>query len=439
MTIGSIRPYTMMGIKSLANELKRDRGIKHTAALEFAAQQAGFESYRHAQNVLEKTPVLKSRVKVYLTAYWKDRKSGESGRETLEHELSVPWRSLVTDAQLKAHRALVRFRGLADDHLEQSLMDSSASEARRHVCAASRSLDFMDATRLRPSSGSSRAYPESDSRNAPPGSDHASIWFDPSNKRYVIVDEPYERSVERDIAKRAAWVERFGWQQAKPSWRGMYYPDGGSRLYLFSSVEKGVALEPLVRALNELPEPATESRWTGVSAPFSIWMSPGAGARRDVEKVKPRAETAPKRPRAPAGSTVEYHQTFVRGALRRPNGKMPLETHEHLGQLIKGVLASARPRRGIYNRLNEVRSDLEEWMGREHRDANIANDRYLAVYYGDGALSLEGLRGEDPKSVIAARLAEVQEALVKHYPDTAPLRAMISKIEAAKKSAQTWR
>jgi hypothetical protein len=439
MTIGSIRPSTMVGIRSLANELKRDRGIKHSAALDVAAKQAGFEGYRHAQNVLEKRLVPKPKVKVYLTAYWKDRKSGETGRETLEHELSVPWRSLVTDTQLKAHRALIGFRGRADDHLELSFMDSSPDEARRHVCAASRALDFMDATRLRPSSGSSRVYPEGDPRNAPPGSDHVSIWFDPSNKRYVIADEPYEQSVERDVAKRAAWAERFDWQHAKPNWRGMYYPDGGSRLYLFSSIEKGVALEPLVRALDELPEPATESNWTGVSAPFSIWMSPGTGAKREAKKAKPRAEAAPKRPRAPAGSTVEYHQMFVRGALRRPNGKMPLEMHERLGQILKGVLAKSRPRRGVYNRLNEVRSDLEEWMGREHRDADIPNDRYLAVYYGDGALSVEGHRGEDTKSEFTSRLAEVQQVLIEHYPDTAPLRAMLSKIEAARKSAETWR
>ena len=229
MTIGMLRPQTLKGIKSLAVKIKRDRGIPHHEALEVAAKQAGFETYRHAHNVLDETQAPAARrFKVYVTAYWKDRKTGQAGRETLQRELSVPWQQLVTDQQMKSHRALMAFRREGVDHLALAFMDSSASEARRHVCAASRTLDFMDATRLRPSSSSNRAYPEYTSRNAPPKADHVSVWFEPKTKAYVIADEPYEAALEREGNKRTAWAEKFRWQQAKPNWPGMYNPDGVS-------------------------------------------------------------------------------------------------------------------------------------------------------------------------------------------------------------------
>lgn len=46
------RPSTLDGIGSLARELRRGTSITHTQALNLAAQRAGFENYRHAQNVL---------------------------------------------------------------------------------------------------------------------------------------------------------------------------------------------------------------------------------------------------------------------------------------------------------------------------------------------------------------------------------------------------
>jgi len=206
---------------------------------------------------------------------------------------------------------------------------------------------------------------------------------------------------------------------------------------LFSSQDKGVPLDDLVRALDELPAPATEENWTGVSAPFDVWVSPGAFAERQAPKVKTRPATVAQKPRAAAGSTVEYHQTLVPAPQRRPNATMPLEEHERVGRLLKEVLAASRLRRGVYNRLNGVRSDLEEWMGREHRD--ISNDRFFDMYYHEGTLTLDRHPTQEVRNGLVARLAEAQQVLKQHYPDTAPLRSILSRIEAAKNSAAIWR
>lgn len=43
-----IKPSTLKGIKRLAKQIGRDQGIRHTAALEVAARQAGFTNYADA-------------------------------------------------------------------------------------------------------------------------------------------------------------------------------------------------------------------------------------------------------------------------------------------------------------------------------------------------------------------------------------------------------
>ncbi len=51
----------------------------------------------------------------------------------------------------------------------------------------------------------------------------------------------------------------------KPLWAGMYYPDGGSRLYLFSHKKKGIPLQPLVERLNTLSNSIKTEDWINAS------------------------------------------------------------------------------------------------------------------------------------------------------------------------------
>ena len=120
MSSEAIRPSTMDGIKRLAKSIKVERRMRHLLALDAAAQAAGYQNFRHAGNVLSgrlPTVARRPRHPVYLTAYWKDKESGSSGRETLLLELPCPWGALITPAQLENHRALVHFRVEGPDHL----------------------------------------------------------------------------------------------------------------------------------------------------------------------------------------------------------------------------------------------------------------------------------------------------------------------------------
>lgn len=65
-------PSTIAGICRLAKTIRRERGIKHTIALDAAAKIAGFENFKHAKRQLS-LHVPSTLVPLYLTAYWDDR------------------------------------------------------------------------------------------------------------------------------------------------------------------------------------------------------------------------------------------------------------------------------------------------------------------------------------------------------------------------------
>jgi hypothetical protein len=297
MSSKAIRPSTLDGIKRLAKSLKTERGIQHVRALDDAAQEAGFQNFRHASNVLRTIPQPerpRPAHRIFLTAYWKDREGGVSGRETLTIWLFAPLGDLITPPQFENHRTLVSFRAKGPDHLAREHLLRTQSETRREVCAAANALHFMDATKLRPSKSHSRAFPGGRSSNAIPGHDHHSIWYDRETKRYLFVDEPYEKAVESKVQEREAWAKQYGFAIVKPEWTGMYAPDIGSRLYLVADQTKGIPLQPLAAALDKLPTPIVENAWDGESAPMKpFFVSPGTASKAAAEKGKPKALRTP--------------------------------------------------------------------------------------------------------------------------------------------------
>lgn len=437
MSSEAIRPSTLDGIKRLAKSLKSERGIQHVRALDDAAQAAGFQNFRHASNVLRAAPKQeRSRPGhcIFLSAYWKDREGGASGRETLTIWLSAPWGDLITPLQFQNHRALVNFRAEGPDHLARTHLVRTQSEARRTVCAAARVLHFMDATKLRPSKSHSRAFPGGRSSNAIPGRDHYSIWYDRETKRYLFVDEPYEKAVESKVQEREDWAHRHGFAIVKPEWAGMYAPDVGSRLYLVSDETKGIPLQPITAALDKLPAPIVEAAWEGESAPtLPFFVSPGTIAKAAAEKDKPKTPPKSNGQR----NSVGYVQTFV-GPQRRPKGRMPIEVHTEVGRLLKSVLVATYHRKGVYNRVNAIRSELDEWVQREYNGAELSNEQFFDLYYHESGSTFSRSLTEAERETHSESLAHVKKLLGEHYLDCPPLRSLLKKVDAAVKSLQSW-
>lgn len=438
MSIEAIRPSSLDGIKRLAKSLKLERSIKHVRALDEAARLAGFQNFRHAskalRNATEPKSLSSTGFRTFITVYWKDREADCDGRETLNIMLSQQWGDLITPPQLQNHRALIDFRPEGPDHLARRHLVQSQSQARRAACAVARTLQFMDATKLRPSKSHNRAYPGGSSSNAIPGRDHYSIWYDRDTKRYLFADEPYEAAAESVAAERTAWAQQHGYVMAKPTWAGMYNPDGGSRLYLVADVKKGIPLEPIVVALNRLPAPVVEATWDGESAPtVPFFVSPGAVAEAQVKKLKH------KQPRQTNGqrNSVGYVQTFV-GPQRRPKGKMPIELHAEVGSLLKSVLVDSYHRKGVYNRVNSVRSELDEWTQREYNHDELPNEQFFDLYYHESNATLSRSLPAAERERHVDNLERVKQILRSHYPDCPPLRSLERKLNSAIKSMQTW-
>ena len=437
MSSEAIRPTTLEGIKRLAKSLKVERRVQHVQALDVASQAAGFQNFRHASNALRTSPAPEQEIRGYrffLTAYWEQRESSASGRETLTIWLSSPWTNLITPLQLKNHPALAGFRKDGPDHFVHERQQNSQSHARNYVCAAARVFHFMDATKLRPSQGYSRVFPGGDFINAIPGHDHDSVWYDPKTRRYLFADEPYEGAAEGRKPEREAWAKRHGFVIVKPEWAGMYAPDLGSRLYLVTDKTKGIPLSTVAASLNMLPSPIVESTWNGESAPMKpFFVSPGTAAKAAAVKDKPQAPHKLNGQR----NSVEYVQTLV-GPRRRPVGRMPIESHAEAGRLLKSVLVVAYNRKGVYKRINSIRCELDEWVQREYSDNELPSEQFNKLYYKETGATFSRSITESERKSHAESLAQVKKILGKHYPDCSPLRMLLKKVDAAVGSLTSW-
>lgn len=432
-----IQPSTLVGIKRLAKSIKTERNIQHVQALNVAAQTAGFQNFKHASNVLQANAPLHehSGHRIFLTAYWKDKELGGSGRETLTLWLDHMWGDLITTAQLQIPRALSRFKPEGLDHLARHDQLESQSQARRAICAAARTLQFMNVTKLRPSKSYSRALPSVRSNDMLPGSDHGSVWYDRDTKRYLFVDEPYEAEAQSEAAKRIAWAVKNEFTIGKPSWPGMYNPDGGSRLYLITHSKKGVPLDPVISALDRLPPPIEEKTWDGESASvIPYFVSPGAIARTESAKI---ASQTTRQPATGQRNTVGYNQIFV-GPQRRPKGRMPLELHSEVGNLLKSVLAASYHRKGVYKRLDSVRSELDEWVQQEYPRTELPSEQFFDLYYHGPDFSFSRNIPSDEQIRHIGNIQNIKNILALQYPDSAPLRKLIKTLNAAIKSLESW-
>lgn len=438
MSSEAIRPSTLAGIKRLAKSLKAEQNIQHNDALNLAAQFSGFQNFKHARNVLLEAVTPSNDHKghrLFLTVYWHDKESGTKGRETLQILLDTLWSELITPAQLEHNGTLVLFRPEGPDHLASRSVAHSQSRARRTICAAARTFQFMQATGLRPSKGFSRALPNGRSSNVVPGADHYNVWYAPASKRYLITDEPYEAAAEAANSERAAWASRHDYLIAKPLWPGMYNPDGGSRLYVIAHSQKGVPLAPVVTALDKLPPPLVEKDWNGESAPYTpIFVSPGTLGNLNAKNSSPRNSDKTGLARQ---ATVSYVQTFV-GTQRRPNARMPIESHAKVGELLKSVLIVSHHRKGVYNRLNSIRCELDEWAQREYNYAELPNEQFFNLYYRESGSSFPRMLSKEERVRHAESLQSMKAILARHYPDSTPLRKLLKTTDAAIKSLECW-
>ncbi|MBX9909285.1 MAG: hypothetical protein K2Z25_11275 [Beijerinckiaceae bacterium] len=292
MSTIDIRPSSIEGIKRLAKTISKRDNIKHAKALDEASRVSGFANFQHARRSLADEPLEIQALKypIYVSTYWRDGKTRAAGRETIRVLVSKPLDELVKPTQYRHAHKLGRFRRYASDHVVEDYRPDSAGTALARTCGAARVLQFMDITGLRPSGA--RVEPRRGRDSRLPGRDHGSAWYDPSAKHHVAADEPYAASMPSKIEEREAWARQNNWSLAKPLWKGMYYPEGGSELYLLADTVKGYSLDGIIRALATAPPPTVPDNCERVVFDSNgSFATPGERAD-DARKVAAGARSA---------------------------------------------------------------------------------------------------------------------------------------------------
>lgn len=135
----------------------------------------------------------------------------------------------------------------------------------------------------------------------------------------------------------------------------MYFPEGGSKLFLYADASKGYSLDGLLKALSKASAAIVPENCDRVAieahAPF---VTPGDKAAAEAKRAKDVQRKAPS-PRGPK-TTVEYRLPLSGKPRRRPKTAMPVDAHAKIGLLLKGVLVDMRARAGVYKRIDAVRS-----------------------------------------------------------------------------------
>lgn len=428
-----IRPSSIEGIKQLARRIKKANDLPHAIALDKAAQAGGFSNYQHARRACGIAgPTAMPASKLYISVPWKDRSSNQTGREILKIAAGQNLKVMLNASRLRSARTLSTMRFDGPDHLTATNIASSQSRAREQACSAAREIQFIETTGLVPSAAK-RSIPRGDYQNRMPGSDHDATWFDSATKAYVRTTEPYTNNSEIS-PEQLAWAEKHGWSVASSPWNGMYYPDGGSMLFLMADASKGYLLDPIIAKLANAPAPLLASEWNGKSEPFlPVFCSPGRLAEITA-KIEARKGPPKKRP---ANNSVPY-SGFLSGMRRRPKGTMPVEAHKAVGRLLKSVLVGTVQRAGVHRRVEAIRCELDNWVQCEHNREQMPDKVFNELYYH--ALSQNDPFSLPPpdKTRHIVSLTEVKALLSRHYPECAPLRELLKKADFAISSLQSW-
>lgn len=421
MLIDDIRPTSIEGVKSLAVQLRKGKGIKHSAALDIAARSAGCANFRNAQRKLLPRGAALTHNCILLTQYWYDKALGHKiWRETLKIELSTPISDLCAKAALRNVRGFRDLRMVADDHFVCDSLGPNQAYARSRLCTAERSLRFMEQTGLRPA----RDYRKFRLTDNLPNCDHATHWTDPATGQSILIDEPY--GDRADEAARLEWAAKIGWQIAKTSWPGMYFPYGCD-LYVVTDGKTGFDFDGLVAKINAMPAPLLDVDWSGESSSsWDTFVSPMARTVQDKRRAKCRGTIYPV-----ASATTVPCSYALGSSSRRPAGTMGAAGHILAGHIIKALLGSSVLNYGIYSRLNSLRSTLENWMFSEIGDGQFddPNPESFATYY-------ESTTQDNPYRDVArsyagilALLGNLKNKLTTDYPDCAPLRKQLRRID----------
>lgn len=402
------RPSTLDGIKRLAKTIKRERGIPHHLALDEASRAAGYQNLRHAQNQTAH-PTTHA---VYLSAYWAS--AGGAGRETLTIGLPKPLVEVIASHQLRKAKNLGWFFLESADHIELRTDVSNQQHARDALLAAARTLRFMAATGLRPTTTQPQRRPMRIFDDLP-GFDHPSRWIDSKTGAWVFIDEPY---AVLEPEKRYSWVSDHGFQMATPEWEGLHNPTTIPHVFCANRA----LLESLSTQLAQLGGRGKGHQWDGESASYwSQFVSPGRQATGKNRRARPMPA-----PRGVERNGAPPYGSRVGGieSRWRPARRMPLDMHLTVGPLVH-ALDNHRFPGGPRRSIEFIRTTLDDWIQLEYPGDEMSDEQFRAAYYG---AHQEQIVNRDSQIEAVRR---IRALLSEGYPDCRPRRELLDRLASA--------
>lgn len=257
MTTTTLVPTSTAGLKRLAHQLRKHRDLTQSEAMDHAAVLAGYGNLREAQLAFGETPA----PSVLITAQFCD----DVSRRTLETRvrLSQSLRAFLRPKHLRTCDRFAKMTMVADDHIEADFSSVQKSFVRQSIAQAARTLQFMDATGLKPSTNEIYGYDTYSKEQRIPGQDHAITWFDPETKALVMMDEPNGPDDEL-TERRNAWARQNGFEIHRLNWGGTYRSEPGSVCDLVCQAGQGAFIDQIIAKLEGAAPRFSEDRatWT---------------------------------------------------------------------------------------------------------------------------------------------------------------------------------
>lgn len=431
MNITTLTPTSIEGIKRLAKRLSKDSDLPLAEALNQAAVRAGYADYHQAQKHLKDKPY----VNVRIAGHYNE----DGARKTMVTNIRLGrgLRTFLRPRDIQICLRLYRMEIIADDHIAAFYAKQKASFVKDEMAKTARTLQFMDATGLKPSKAEIYRATRYDRHARLPERDHSLTWRDPETKALIMMDEPYDH-VTPNHPSRVAWAAERGYEIERLEWGGTYYPEFGSVCDLISDKERGYPIEKVVAAMKDADP--------GFRVDKAVWIehegvygTPTAGEIREAKEREARKASQPPRVniKARIGGTLIYA-----GGRKRPAGSLPLKHHAEMGRILRNAETVARERQGARRAISSLRSMLEDWANWE-TDRKLSNDDLFDLYYGKQDRSRDiqaqmsfGKPTPKLKTETLGSLTRMRQILVDGYPDGVGRDSALKLVDKALRSIE---
>lgn len=168
-----------------------------------------------------------------------------------EMPLTREMRTFLRPRHLKMCDQFHRFELVGPDHIEGRLGWVAEDYASEAIGQVARTIRFMDATGLLPTSEEIYGIKSLSKEQRLPGQDHATTWRDPETNAIVMLDEPYGY-VDNLFTDRVGWAKRHGFSVHRLNYQGTHRPGHGTVCDLVYPVEQKVFVQSIIKRIEEI-------------------------------------------------------------------------------------------------------------------------------------------------------------------------------------------